>query len=163
LIGVSCHISNILMCKSKLTKVHLKTRQMGRGTIYLYFCWSRRWRKTSYIYLTTSTKYTNLTNFHAKEHINSWLIYSVSCFRNLKPQTKQILSIWIKPDGAMYRFMKVACISSSTLMNHQKYYLYPSITHVWHNYQKSYIRDVKEVGRSVELVRRKSWHSWTQC
>ena len=34
---------------------------------------------------TTSTKYTNLTNFHAKEHMNSWLIYSVSCFRDLKP------------------------------------------------------------------------------
>jgi len=43
----------------------------------------------------------------------------------------------------MYRFMKVACISSSTFMNHQKYYLYPSIAHVWHNYQKNYIRDVR--------------------
>jgi solute carrier family 8 (sodium/calcium exchanger) len=42
----------------------------------------------------------------------------------------------------MYRFMKVACISSSTFMNHQKYYLYPAIAHVWHNYQKDYIRDV---------------------
>ena len=36
-------------------------------------------------------------------------------------------------------------------MNHQKYYLYSAIAHVWHNYQKDYIRDVKEVGRSVVL------------
>ena len=34
----------------------------------------------------------------------------------------------------MFKTCNIACISTSTFMNHQSYYLYPSIAHVWFNY-----------------------------
>nr|XP_022335990.1 uncharacterized protein LOC111132471 [Crassostrea virginica] len=51
----------------------------------------------------------------------------------------------------MYKFCKIACISNSTFMNHQKYYLFPSISHVWSNFQHDYFNDVKLDGRAVVL------------
>ena len=51
----------------------------------------------------------------------------------------------------MFKTCNIACISTSTFMNHQSYYLYPSIAHVWFNYQKDYLNDIKQEDRSVVL------------
>jgi solute carrier family 8 (sodium/calcium exchanger) len=52
----------------------------------------------------------------------------------------------------MYKLMNVPSISMSTYTNHQRHYLYPSISHVWHNYQQDYIDDAVASGRSVSLA-----------
>ena len=52
----------------------------------------------------------------------------------------------------MYKFMNVPCISMSTYINHQKFYLYPSIAHVWFNYQQDYVNLVVAENRSVVLA-----------
>lgn len=49
----------------------------------------------------------------------------------------------------MYKFCKIATISIGTFINHHKYYLFPSISHVWSNFQQDYIDDVKPVERST--------------
>ena len=92
------------------------------------------------------------------EHCNYTRMWFSQPYVGGKPAGNLSISAGILFSGSMptkvlrmYRFMKVACISSSTFMNHQKYYLYPAIAHVWHDYQKDYIRDVKEVRRSVVL------------
>ena len=36
-------------------------------------------------------------------------------------------------------------------MNHQSYYLYQSIAHVWFNYQQDYLNDIKQEDRSIVL------------
>nr|XP_022286598.1 uncharacterized protein LOC111099572 isoform X1 [Crassostrea virginica] len=75
-----------------------------------------------------------------------------------KPAGNLIMSAGILFSGAlpskvlrMYKFCKIACISNSTFMNHQKYYLFPSISHVWSNFQHDYFNDVKLDGRAVVL------------
>lgn len=75
-----------------------------------------------------------------------------------KPAGNLIISAGILFSGAlpskvlrMYKFCKIACISNSTFMNHQKYYLFPSISHVWSNFQHDYFNDVKLDGRAVVL------------
>ena len=36
-------------------------------------------------------------------------------------------------------------------MNHQKFFIFPAIGHVWFNYQQDYVHDVIQSGRSVVL------------
>ena len=38
-------------------------------------------------------------------------------------------------------------------MNHQKHYLFPSIQHLWSNFQNDYFGDVIQSGRAVVLGR----------
>ena len=52
----------------------------------------------------------------------------------------------------MYKQMNIPSISMSTYINHQRYYLYHSIAHVWRNYQQDYIDDTVASGRSVSLA-----------
>ncbi|VDI19522.1 Hypothetical predicted protein, partial [Mytilus galloprovincialis] len=42
-------------------------------------------------------------------------------------------------------------ISMSSYINHQKFYLYPAIGHVWHNYQNDYANDIQQQQRYVTL------------
>jgi hypothetical protein len=42
------------------------------------------------------------------------------------------------------KFMNVSCISMSTFINHQKFYLYPAIGSVWHNFQRTYVQEITE-------------------
>ncbi|XP_076088805.1 uncharacterized protein LOC143059203 [Mytilus galloprovincialis] len=51
----------------------------------------------------------------------------------------------------MLKFMNICGISMSSYMNHQKFYLYPAIGHVWHNYQNDYANDIQQQQRSVTL------------
>ena len=51
----------------------------------------------------------------------------------------------------MFKTCNIACISTSTFINHQSYYLFPSIAHVWFNYQQDYLNDCKQEDRSVVL------------
>ncbi|VDI38082.1 Hypothetical predicted protein [Mytilus galloprovincialis] len=51
----------------------------------------------------------------------------------------------------MYNFMNISCISMSTYMSHQKFFIFPAIGHVWFNYQQDYVHDVIQSGRSVVL------------
>ena len=51
----------------------------------------------------------------------------------------------------MFKTCNIACISTSTFMNHQSYYLYTSNAHVWFSYQQDYLKDVKQEDRSVVL------------
>ncbi|CAC5412780.1 unnamed protein product [Mytilus coruscus] len=51
----------------------------------------------------------------------------------------------------MLKFMKISGISMSSYINHQKFYLYPSIGHVWHNYQNDNAYDIQQQQRSVTL------------
>ncbi|ESP03492.1 hypothetical protein LOTGIDRAFT_137344, partial [Lottia gigantea] len=51
----------------------------------------------------------------------------------------------------MYNFMNISCISMSTYMNHQKYFIFPALGHVWFNYQQNYVRDIIQSGRGVVL------------
>ena len=52
----------------------------------------------------------------------------------------------------MLQFMNVARISMSTFINHQNYYLYPSIAHVWQRYQDAYFDDVLNTDQAVNLA-----------
>lgn len=52
----------------------------------------------------------------------------------------------------MYKFMNVPCISMSTNINHQQFYLYRSIAHVWSNNQKDYVNSVVARNPSVVLA-----------
>lgn len=52
----------------------------------------------------------------------------------------------------MYKLNNIAAISNSTFLNHQKFYLFPSIAHVWHNFQQDYIESVKADGPDQRLV-----------
>ena len=51
----------------------------------------------------------------------------------------------------MMKFNKIASISLSTYMSHQKYFLYPAIEHVWRNFQEDYISDILSDGRSIAV------------
>ncbi|CAG2243279.1 unnamed protein product [Mytilus edulis] len=51
----------------------------------------------------------------------------------------------------MLKFMNISGISMSSYINHQKFYLYPAIGHVWHNYQNDYANDIQQQQRSVTL------------
>lgn len=75
-----------------------------------------------------------------------------------KPAGNLIMSAGILFSGAlpskvlrMYKFCNIPSISTSTFMKHQKYFLFPSISHVWSNFQQDYFDDVKQEGRAVVL------------
>lgn len=80
-------------------------------------------------------------------YIREW--FSQPFVRN-KPAGNLLISAGILFSGSvpskalrMFNFMNLCSISMSTFMNHQKYYLYPAIGIVWHNYQKDYFNDMQ--------------------
>jgi hypothetical protein len=51
----------------------------------------------------------------------------------------------------MLQFLNMATISYRTFMDHQKYYLHPSIMAVWKAQQEQYFISVQESGQAVYL------------
>jgi len=79
-------------------------------------------------------------------------------FVGSKPAGNLLMSAGILFSGSiptktlrMYRQMNIQCISISTYMQHQKYYLHPAIRNVWYNFQKDYVDYAKEKNLSLNL------------
>lgn len=51
----------------------------------------------------------------------------------------------------LLQFTNVASISISKFMNHQKFYLYIAIGHVWHTWQSFYVKEIVDQKTSLTL------------
>ena len=47
--------------------------------------------------------------------------------------------------------MNVATISTATFQKHQRYYLHPSVEHVWKHFQNKYVTDMVATGKPLTL------------
>ena len=78
---------------------------------------------------------------------------------NGKPAGNLLISSAILFSGSIpskvlrvFKFLNMACISLSTFILHQRFYLYPVIAHSWNMHQQYYFRDVIEANDKVNLA-----------